>query len=52
MYFSVLLANYKVWTVPQLINLTLVPVQYQVLFANLVAFFWNIYLAKKTTKVE
>lgn len=48
-YCSALQANWKIWTVPQLINLNLVPVQYRVLFANAVAFFWNIYLASKTS---
>ena len=44
-YFGSLLANYKIWTIPQIININLVPAQYRVLFANLVALIWNFYLA-------
>ena len=44
-YLRSLLANYKIWTIPQIININLVPAQYRVLFANLVALIWNFYLA-------
>ena len=49
---SSLFANWKIWTVPQMININLVPVQYRVLFANLVALVWNFYLttSKKSVK--
>jgi peroxisomal membrane protein 2 len=35
----------KVWTLTQYINLQYVPVQFRVLFANIVALGWNTYLA-------
>lgn len=44
-YLGSLVANYKIWTIPQIININLVPAQYRVLFANLVALIWNFYLA-------
>jgi len=51
-FMSSLFANWKIWTVPQMININLVPVQYRVLFANLVALVWNFYLttSKKSVK--
>lgn len=45
-----LLAHWKIWTLPQIINVNFVPVQFRVLFANFVAFFWNIYLALLTQR--
>ncbi|XP_044144377.1 peroxisomal membrane protein 2 [Bufo gargarizans] len=44
-YWSALKMNWKVWTPFQFINVNYVPVQFRVLFANLVAFFWYTYLA-------
>ena len=49
LYITALIGNWKIWTVPQLINLSVIPVEFRVLFANLVAFFWNIYLSGKTS---
>ncbi|TNN21620.1 Peroxisomal membrane protein 2 [Liparis tanakae] len=37
--------NWKVWTPFQFININFVPVQFRVLFANMVALFWYAYLA-------
>ena len=50
LYVTALIGNWKIWTVPQLVNLSVIPVEFRVLFANLVAFFWNIYLSSKTAK--
>ncbi|KAM8961172.1 peroxisomal membrane protein 2 [Pelodytes ibericus] len=44
-YWSALKMNWKVWTPFQFINVNYVPVQFRVLFANLVAFFWYAYLS-------
>ncbi|KAJ6656568.1 hypothetical protein lerEdw1_003455 [Lerista edwardsae] len=44
-YWAALKMNWKVWTPVQFINLTYVPMQFQVLFGNLVALFWFAYLA-------
>ncbi|RXM90636.1 Peroxisomal membrane protein 2 [Acipenser ruthenus] len=44
-YWSALKMNWKVWTPFQFININYVPVQFRVLFANLVALFWYAYLA-------
>ncbi|XP_075069150.1 peroxisomal membrane protein 2 isoform X2 [Mixophyes fleayi] len=44
-YWSALKMNWKVWTPFQFINVNYVPVQFRVLFANFVAFFWYTYLA-------
>uniref|UniRef100_A0A8D0BLT1 Peroxisomal membrane protein 2 n=1 Tax=Salvator merianae TaxID=96440 RepID=A0A8D0BLT1_SALMN len=44
-YWTALKMNWKVWTPVQFINLTYVPMQFQVLFGNLVALFWFAYLA-------
>jgi len=45
-YVATLLVNWKIWTIPQIINFNLVPVEYRVLFGNLVALVWNYYLAR------
>jgi len=50
-FLSSLFANWKIWTVPQIININLVPVQYRVLFANLVALIWNFYLSTSKKRV-
>lgn len=40
-----MMAHWKVWPAVNYINFLLVPVQYQVLFANLVSLFFNSYLS-------
>ncbi|KAM5238349.1 peroxisomal membrane protein 2 [Ctenodactylus gundi] len=37
--------NWRVWTPVQFVNINYVPLQFRVLFANLVALFWYAYLA-------
>ena len=54
---NLMVANWKVWTVPQFINVNFVPGQYRVLFSNVVGLAWNAYLSKmnstkKSVKVE
>lgn len=44
-YWSALKMNWKVWTPFQFINVNYIPVQFRVLFANMVAFFWYTYLS-------
>ncbi|XP_045152830.1 peroxisomal membrane protein 2 isoform X2 [Echinops telfairi] len=44
-FWPALQMNWKVWTPIQFINVNYVPVQFRVLFANLVALFWYAYLA-------
>lgn len=44
-YWTALKMNWKVWTPFQFINVNYVPVQFRVLFANVVALFWYAYLA-------
>ncbi|XP_063051693.1 peroxisomal membrane protein 2 [Engraulis encrasicolus] len=44
-YWSALKMNWRIWTPFQFINVNFVPVQFRVLFANAVAFFWYAYLA-------
>eukprot|EP01039_Chlorochromonas_danica_P004554 gene4553-4992_t len=38
-------ANYAVWIPAQVINFMFVPIPLRVLWANMVGFFWNIYLS-------
>lgn len=45
-----LLTNFAVWIPAQMINFKFMIPQYQVLFANSVGFFWNIYLSSQTNK--
>ncbi|CAM4544771.1 hypothetical protein PO909_026355 [Leuciscus waleckii] len=44
-YWPAMKINWKVWTPFQFININYIPVQFRVLFANLVALFWYAYLA-------
>jgi len=49
-YVATVLVNWKIWTIPQIINFNFVPVEYRVLFGNLVALVWNYYLARNRGK--
>jgi hypothetical protein len=49
-YWSTLVANWTLWMPAQLLNFRLVPLRYQVLFANGVGLFWNFYLSSKCFK--
>jgi hypothetical protein len=42
---SVIEANWALWIPAQLINFSMIPLNYQVLFGNVVALVWNIYLS-------
>ncbi|KAF6278347.1 peroxisomal membrane protein 2 [Rhinolophus ferrumequinum] len=44
-FWPALQMNWRVWTPVQFINVNYVPLQFRVLFANLVALFWYAYLA-------
>ncbi|XP_061529290.1 peroxisomal membrane protein 2 [Phycodurus eques] len=44
-YWTALKMNWKVWTPFQFVNVNFVPVEFRVLFANMIALFWYAYLA-------
>ncbi|XP_006901037.1 PREDICTED: peroxisomal membrane protein 2 [Elephantulus edwardii] len=44
-FWPALQMNWRVWTPIQFININYIPLQFRVLFANLVALFWYAYLA-------
>jgi len=44
-FWPTYITNLKVWPVLQLINFTLVPPQFQVLYVNFVQVWWNVYLS-------
>jgi len=44
-WFPTVVANYAVWVPCQFVNFRFVPPHLQVLWANCVGFFWNIYLS-------
>lgn len=43
--FPVLMNNYKLWPMVQLINLSVVPMQYRIAFLQLVGLFWGAYVS-------
>lgn len=49
-YTIVLVNNYKIWPLAQLINFYFLPLHHRVLFVNFVALGWNTYLAWATEK--
>ncbi|XP_001366379.1 peroxisomal membrane protein 2 [Monodelphis domestica] len=44
-YWTALQMNWKIWTPVQFININYIPLQFRVLFGNMVALFWYTYLA-------
>ncbi|XP_032166783.1 peroxisomal membrane protein 2 [Mustela erminea] len=44
-FWPALRMNWQVWTPAQFVNINYVPLQFRVLFANLVSLFWYMYLA-------
>ncbi|CAM9852547.1 unnamed protein product, partial [Hapterophycus canaliculatus] len=49
-YTTTVVSNWGYWIPAQVINFRFVPPAYQVLFANFVGFFWNIYLSYQANK--
>jgi protein Mpv17 len=41
----VLLTNYKFWPFIQLVNLTVVPIQFRVVLVQFCSIFWNMYIS-------
>ena len=44
-YINALKMNLVVWPAAMLVNFRFVPLEFQVLYANVIGFFWNIYLS-------
>lgn len=46
-YFTIMSRNYMLWPAAQVINFSVVPLNYQVLYAQFISLIWNIYLSMK-----
>lgn len=44
-FWPTMIVNWKIWPAAQLINFTIIPLHYRLLFANSVGLFWNCYLS-------
>jgi protein Mpv17 len=51
-YWEVLKANWKIWPAVQCLNFSIVPLQYRLLFVNIVSLGWNAYLSVAANKVD
>jgi hypothetical protein len=49
-WLPTVMTNYTVWVPAMLINFRFIPATHQVLFSNVVGFFWNIYLSFQSFK--
>uniref|UniRef100_A0A0B7BLR0 Mitochondrial inner membrane protein Mpv17 n=1 Tax=Arion vulgaris TaxID=1028688 RepID=A0A0B7BLR0_9EUPU len=47
-YTTILINNYKIWPLAQMINFYFMPLRHRVLYGNVVALGWNIYLSWAT----
>ena len=48
--YPTLMDSYKVWPLAQMINFYLLPLKFQIIFINVIALFWNIYIGWKAEK--
>ena len=44
-FWPTMVMNWKIWPAAQVINLSVVPIPYRVLYANAIGLFWNCYLS-------
>ncbi|CAM9710783.1 unnamed protein product [Choristocarpus tenellus] len=49
-FWPTLVSNWGYWMPAQVVNFRLVPPMYQVLYANVLGFFWNIFLSSQSFK--
>lgn len=49
---SVLMANWSLWLPAQCINFRFVPNKFQVLYSNVIALIWNVYLSYSQTQKQ
>uniref|UniRef100_A0A7E4V166 Mitochondrial inner membrane protein Mpv17 n=1 Tax=Panagrellus redivivus TaxID=6233 RepID=A0A7E4V166_PANRE len=51
-FVPVITTNYKIWPLIQLINMSLIPLQYRVILVNFCGLFWNMYISYTQHNLE
>jgi FtsH-binding integral membrane protein len=47
---DIVVANWALWVPAQFVNFAVVPLKFQVLYSNVVALVWNVYLSYTTSR--
>uniref|UniRef100_A0A914CY56 Mitochondrial inner membrane protein Mpv17 n=1 Tax=Acrobeloides nanus TaxID=290746 RepID=A0A914CY56_9BILA len=49
-FYPVLMNSYRIWPFVQLVNMSIVPVQFRFIFGQVISFFWSMYISYMMSK--